>query len=351
MTTMRDRVAALFVAPAGDIARPEAAIGAELELIPVRHATNARVGIETTGDGPGTAAAFRAAAGANGWTETLDSYGAPSWQTSGGGRVSYEPGGQIEISSPVFGDAAALARFLCDTVSAARAAAAGRDITLLAVGVDPYNDVDTVPRVLAAPRYERMERYFDAIGPAGVRMMRQTASLQINVELGEVPFMRWRLLNALAPYLTAAFASSRQYAGADTGFASYRAQLWRTLDPSRTGMPYDEHDPVGAYTRFAEGAGRMLDDDAQHLTTLFPEVRPRGYYELRSLDSMEPARAKDALALVSALLSSRDITSEALAVTGLPDASLLERAAREGYADATLAERFDRLERLAAGVA
>ncbi|HEV2641204.1 MAG TPA: glutamate-cysteine ligase family protein [Candidatus Elarobacter sp.] len=348
MTTLDERVAALFVAPAGRTARPAAAIGAELELIPIRRATHSVVGIETSRDGAGTADVLRTVAHALQWTETPDAYGAPSWHLPVGGRISYEPGGQLEISSPVCDDAASLARFLCETVSAVRDAAAESGLELLALGVDPYNEMGAVPRVLFAPRYERMERYFDAIGPSGVRMMRQTASLQINVELGDVPLLRWRLLNALAPYLTAAFASSRRYAGADSGYASYRAHLWQTLDPSRTGLPYDERDPIGAYARFAEHAGRILDDDAAHLTTLFPEVRPRGYFELRSLDSMEPARAKDALALVAALLSSDDVTSEALVVTGAPDASLLPRAAREGYADPKLAKVFERLERLAA---
>jgi glutamate--cysteine ligase len=348
MTTLRERVAALF-APSPDApARSAHAIGAELELIPVRRSTRRRVLIDDTREEPGTATLLRVAARAHGWIEALDAYGAPSWVLPRGGRITYEPGGQIEISSPVFDDANALARFLRDIVCITRDAAAEGDVVLLAVGVDPFNGIESVPRVLHAPRYDRMERHFDSIGPAGAQMMRQTASLQVNVELGATPMLRWRFLNALAPYLVAAFASSRTYAGADTGFASYRAQLWRTLDPSRTGIPYDARDPVGAYTAFAEHAGRMLDDDAAHLTTLFPEVRPRRYFELRSIDSVEPSRAADALMLVSALLSSDEITAEALALTGEPDAALLERAALEGYADPSLAAGIDALERLAA---
>jgi glutamate--cysteine ligase len=224
-------------------------------------------------------------------------------------------------------------------VDALRTAGDAHGIDLLACGVDPFNRIQDVPLVLHAPRYERMTAYFERVGPAGVQMMRQTASLQLNVELGPEPLERWRLLNALAPYLTAAFANSRSYAGKDTGCASYRAHLWQVLDPSRTGLAYDAEDPVGAYARFAERAGRILDDDAAHLTTLFPEVRPRGYFEIRSLDAMELDDVERAIALVHALLERPGASIAALAITGEPDPSLLPMAAREGCENAVLASR------------
>ena len=40
------------------------------------------------------------------------------------------------------------------------------------------------PRALHSPRYDAMEAHFDAFGPAGRTMMRQTAAIQVNVDLG-----------------------------------------------------------------------------------------------------------------------------------------------------------------------
>lgn len=335
----------------GDGARPAGAIGAELELIPVYATTGHRALLEPDANGTGTIGMIRAAATRAGWSQSVDAYGAPAWTIGGArggaGRISYEPGGQIEISSPVCDAPTELIEWLRHVVATLRAAGDADGIDLLACGVDPFNRIQDVPLVLHAPRYERMTTYFERIGPSGVQMMRQTASLQLNVELGPDPLERWRLLNALAPYLTAAFANSRAYAGKDTGCASYRAHLWQALDASRTGLAYDARDPIGAYVRFAERAGRILDDDAAHLTTLFPEVRPRGYFEIRSLDAMELDDAARAITLVHALLERPGATDAALAIVGEPDASLLPVAARDGCESALLASRVRSLMSLA----
>ena len=140
-------------------------------------------------------------------------------------------------------------------------------------------------------------------------MMRQTAALQINVERGPEPLSRWLLLNSITPAVVALFSNSTSYAGKRVNHASYRAHLWRTLDDSRTGIAYDESDPVARYLNFALDAYAMrsgnrtqpyetfrewmrrpdvgLDDWYFHLTTLFPEVRPKEYFELRSADTIE----------------------------------------------------------------
>ncbi len=332
---------------AGPSAQPDGSLGAELELIPVRQKSRERVGIGASRTGLGTADVAREVARTKAWREETDPYGAPSWLTPGGGRLCYEPGGQLEICSPVFQSANELGSYLIDTVASFRDVANGAGIDLLACGVDPYNDLDDVPAQLHAPRYDAMARHFNAIGPSGARMMRQTASLQLSVELGPDAIGRWTLLNALAPYVVAAFANSRRYAGADTGYASYRARLWRTLDVTRTGIPFDASDPTGAYTAFARDAERILTDDAAHLTTLFPEVRPRHYFELRSMDAMEPDSAAHAIRFVSALIHDPDIAAEALAVAGAPDISLLERASVLGRQDALLHNRLCVLESLA----
>ena len=331
---MRALVEALFLPSHPE--NPDGSMGAELELIPVRDRSHRRVMIDRNNEGPGSADIIRDAGASRGWREEVDAYGAPSWVMPDGGHVFYEPGGQIEISSPVFPSAAALEKFLRNVVYAIRSSAHAADVAFLSSGVDPYNSLETIPLELHAPRYEAMTRYFDSIGASGARMMRQTASLQVSVELGAHPLERWKLLNSLAPYLVAAYANSPDYEGSPTGYASYRAQLWQTLDRTRTGLPFDARDPVGAYARFAEGAGRILDDDATHLTTLFPEIRPRGYFEIRSMDAMEPDRVGEALQFLSRLIHDDDVAAEAQELVGDPNASLLPRAAEFGRSDATL---------------
>jgi glutamate--cysteine ligase len=344
--SLRSRVESLFQRSASP--RPDGSIGAELELIPIRDRSHNRVGILAGGDGPGSADIARDVARVRHWSELTDEYGAPNWMMPDGGRLSYEPGGQLEIISPVLASATDLASFLRDTVSALRDAARSAGVQLLAIGVDPYNRVESVALELHAPRYDAMTAYLNSIGPSGARMMRQTASLHLSVELGPNPLDRWALLNSLAPYLVALYANSSVYAGRPTGYASYRSHLWQTLDPTRTGLPYDAVDPIGAYARFANNAGRILDDDRAHLTTLFPEVRPRGYFEIRSMDSMEPERIESALLFISALIRNSDTANAARAIIGAPDAALLARAAEHGRADSMINARLEALEHLAA---
>ena len=79
-----------------------------------------------------------------------------------------------------------------------------------------------------------------------------------------------------------------------------------------------------AYTRFALDAGDMSRSERMaayrsfgewasdgqwteaawndHLTTLFPEVRPRGHLEVRSIDALEPAMLGAPLILLAGLI-------------------------------------------------
>jgi glutamate--cysteine ligase len=234
-----------------------------------------------------------------------------------------------------------------------RATMSTSGIELLARGVDPFNAIDAVPLQLQRERYAGMTRYFDSIGPSGVQMMRQTAALQINLERGEDPKSRWRLLNGLAPIIVALFANSRQYAGKATQWASYRAHLWRTLDPSRTGIIYDEAAPAERYLAFALNAVAMRGDGPEyrafreligdpatsredwlfHLSTLFPEVRPKEFFELRSADVIEPDALAAPVVFVTSLVYDDEAAHRASELIPSPSEKLLERAGRLGMAD------------------
>jgi glutamate--cysteine ligase len=240
-------------------------------------------------------------------------------------------------------------------------------IELLARGVDPFNAIDAVPLQLQRERYAGMTRYFDSIGPAGVQMMRQTAALQINLERGEDPKSRWRLLNSLAPIVVALFANSKQYARKPTGWASYRAQLWKTLDPSRTGIIYGEAGYVERYLTFALDAIAMRgggpdyrafrewirepatnrDDWLFHLSTLFPEVRPKEFFELRSADTIEPDALAAPVVFITGLVYDAECARRAAELIGAPSDKLLERAGRLGLADPEIRRITSRLVVLA----
>jgi glutamate--cysteine ligase len=351
---LRDFIARRAFTPSSRAAAQR--LGAEIEFVAVRDSTGLVAPLEAP-DGLSILEAVRSAGRRHRWTEGRSTKGAPWFRLPSGGRVTFEPGGQVEYASPPRTTATHLLNDLIATASTLREACGAADIRLLDCGLDPINGPERAPLQVRASRYRRMDAYFARIGPAGARMMRQTASLQVGVDIGADPFGRWRLLNALAPILTAVFANSRRYAGDDTGCASYRAETWRRTDPSRTGVLSDV-DPVGAYLDFALRAPAILlgDDDEparpfeawvgaidgtahweKHLGTLFPEVRPRGYFEVRSIDAVPEAQWPGVIALLAGLTYDADAASDAAEIVGEPDADLLERAGRLALGDPMLA--------------
>jgi glutamate--cysteine ligase len=280
----------------------------------------------------------------------------PRFVAPSGGALTFEPGGQLEYASATHVSVDAVLRELRTVHDTLVARCADQGITLRAIGIDADNGPADVPLQIDAERYRRMNAYFASIGPAGARMMRQTASLQVclgGVDVAE----RWSMANGIAPWLVAIFANSQRYAGRESGYASYRAETWRGVDPLRTGLVVGD-DAVAAYTAFALGAPAFLagnegtapipfaelsdeqaTDDAlaTHLSTLFPEVRPRGYLELRSADAIDVEHHAAALTLVTGLLADDVSARAALEIVGEPSSALLRTAGRSGLADQDLA--------------
>ncbi|MFT7487078.1 MAG: glutamate--cysteine ligase, partial [Candidatus Paceibacteria bacterium] len=246
----------------------------------------------------------------------------PVYTLENGGRITFEPGAQVEHSTAVH-DTAASAMDDVDHVASELAAILGTvDGQLASVGLDLWTDRSLVEQQLRADRYNCMAAYLDSRSQEGRVMMRHTGSFQINLDLGEkgVAAERWRLSNLLTPVALASFACSPE-----DGWASRRAKAWQGLDPTRTGFPAcllagERTDPGECYAELALKADVLMFHDPQsgksfpgtpgfrfvdwleqghpqvgfpgieqlnaHLTTLFPEVRLRGFLEIRSTDAV-----------------------------------------------------------------
>lgn len=355
----------LFVPECDDRRR----IGMEIEMLPMLAESALPCPLER-GEGTRSTLGFlRPYATARGWREQRSSKGAPYFTLPNGWTLTFEPGGQLELCTTPSGSVSAVARQASETLSRLRSAASDVGIELLSIGIDPVNDITSVPLQLKSPRYVAMTRYFDSIGPNGVRMMRQTAATQVSVDAGSAPEARWRLLSDVTPYLTAMFANSARYAGVESGFQSFRAQCWRSLDASRTGVPHPELAPCEAYTRFALDALDMTRTDERggyrpfgdwvlegqgeaehwenHLTTLFPEVRPRGHLEVRSVDALPPEEIIAPAVLIAGLTYDVGAAAEARRLVPTVDENMLNRAARCGLSDPEIASLASELAQIA----
>ena len=349
--SLRDEIHGASFSPQTD---PVNRVGAEVEFLVFDEASRLPLPLRGRGGLIGT---LRQLSPRVGWTEFAGYDGTPRFDVAGQGTISFEPGGQLEISTVPCQSASALVRMLHGIVAPLKNLLADRGATLLAAGIDPYNDADRIPLQLRVERYERMTRYFDEIGPFGARMMRQTAAIQVSLDRGAFPAARWRLLNDLAPYLIAMFANSPHHDGVETGDRSFRAHCWRMLDATRTGVAVSDEDDAAAYTRFALGANDMMatasgeshqpfsaslraDFGRQrwetHLTTLFPEVRPRGHFEVRSCDAIEPALYAAPIVLLVGLAYDSHSAKEA-ALLAAESRALLRVAGERGLRDVAIA--------------
>ncbi len=357
MTTLphltEDLARVAFAGAAGNSPRLQR-IGAEVELIPVEALTGSRCAIEDEGV-TSTLPLVRRFGARQGWREGTTAKDTPCFAIPGGGAVTFEPGGQLEYSSPPCFTGSSLLANLRSVVLPLQVAAAGEGIDLLPGGIDPFNSIDSAPLLIRAKRYQLMADYFATLSPAGAQMMRQTASFQVNLDFPDQPWLAWRVLNAMAPYVSAILANSPLYQRRPTGFQSTRAAVWRGVDPRRTGMAYDRADPIEAYRRFALDAPVMLfpmvdgryrtfaewlecadpsqEDWHEHLSTLFPEVRPRGHLELRSADTVPPQWFAAPVVLLAGIVYNSKALHAADALLGSPDPDLLDRAARWGLHD------------------
>ncbi|MFZ5982995.1 MAG: glutamate-cysteine ligase family protein [Acidobacteriota bacterium] len=239
---------------------------------------------------------------------------------SGGGMLGLEPGGQVEIASPPSARMTTLHRFLARTCREVDGAARQMGFRLAPWGLSPYAEAEDVPDVPKA-RYALLKDHLERAGTRGRRMMKLTASTQICLDYLDEEDMG-RMVSAvtpLLPYVVAYTANSPVYRGRRSRWVSQRPWIWRGTDVLRTGLPGFLFDAPVTYRqwvryglsrpglflirdgRYLPGDGRTFGDWMKHgapggalrvsdwlvhWSTLFPEVRIRGYLEIRTVDSL-----------------------------------------------------------------
>lgn len=252
-------------------------------------------------------------------------------------RITFEPGGQLEISAPPSPNGPDAIDLAARDVMEVTARLAEAEMRCVALGLDATTSRS---RVLDDPRYQAMEQYFVARGSAGATMMCATASMQVNVGFSDEPHIQWELAHDLAPILGAIFAHSPLVAGRPSGWQSARLAVWAALDPPRTRAVAHGADARNDWVRYALDAPLMfirdghsctvpasaitmrdwlerghpagaatVDDITYHLTTLFPPVRPRGWLELRVLDALPHPWWQVAAAITITALTNPEVGS------------------------------------------
>jgi len=239
-----------------------------------------------------------------------------------GGSISLEPGGQLELSGAPLKTIHETEQELRQHLSEVGGVARQLGIGFIGLGFSPKWTLEELP-LMPKERYRIMARYMPTRGTRGLDMMFRTATVQVNMDFGNEADMvrKLRVALALQPVATALFANSPFTEGKPNGFQSFRAEVWRDTDPDRTGqLPFAFEDGMGferyvdyaldvpmyfvyrdkryidvagsSFRGFLAGKLEALpgvkptpEDWADHLTTLFPEVRLKKFLEMRGADA------------------------------------------------------------------
>jgi glutamate--cysteine ligase len=171
-------------------------------------------------------------------------------------------------------------------------------------------------------------------------MMLRTCTVQVNLDFGDEADMveKLRVSLALQPLATALFANSPFCEGKPSGYLSLRGRVWTDTDPDRTGIPAVAFEQGFGFERFAAFVldvpmyfimreGRWIDaagvpfraflegraeklaghtatmgDFADHVTTVFTDVRLKRFLEMRGADAGSEAMLMAKPALWTGLL-------------------------------------------------
>src|SRR3954452_22010946 len=242
---------------------------------------------------------------------------------TGGGAISLEPGGQFELSGAPLETIHQTASELTAHLAQLREIARPLGIGFLGLGMSPKWTRAETP-MMPKSRYRIMTDYMPKVGRYGLDMMYRTCTVQTNLDFSSEADMvkKLRVSVALQPVATALFANSPFTEGAPNGFLSFRSEIWRDTDNQRAGMlPWAFEDGMG-FERWVDYAldvpmyfikrgdkyidvsgksfkdffaGKLdalpgerptISDWANHLSTIFPEVRLKRYLEMRGADGV-----------------------------------------------------------------
>jgi glutamate--cysteine ligase len=243
------------------------------------------------------------------------------FDVTGGGAISLEPGGQFELSGAPLETVHQTCSELMAHLAQVKEIARPLGIGFLGLGMTPTwsrAEIPTMPK----GRYRIMTAYMPKVGSHGLDMMYRTCTVQTNLDYSSESDMvkKLRVSLALQPVATALFANSPFTAGQPNGFLSFRSEIWRDTDRDRTGMLPWAFEPGMGFERYVDyalevpmyfvkrgeryidvagrsfrelmagklpgmpGERATLSDWANHLSTIFPEVRLKRYLEMRGAD-------------------------------------------------------------------
>lgn len=233
-----------------------------------------------------------------------------------GHTITLEPGGQIEVSLGAFTSLEEIENAYLEVLNDIKSKMLPSQ-RLVSLGYHPKSKIDDLP-LLPKERYHFMYTYFNDRGNYCHNMMKGTASTQVSIDYKDEADYRKknRVAQFLAPILASLFDSTPIFEGDIYKGNNCRVDIWNHTDINRSKYIKGSFDPEFGFRNYAnyllnlppvilksDGAyyftkGEPLysllsqfplkfKDDFEHIQSMvFPDVRLKGFLEIRMADAM-----------------------------------------------------------------
>src|SRR4029450_1656749 len=145
--------------------------------------------------------------------------------------ITCEPGGQVELSGEPYRTLHETRDELATHVRELSEIGSELGIAFLGLGMQPVSTLDEIEWV-PKQRYAIMRDYMLRVGSMGHRMMKQTATVQANIDYADErdAMRKLRIGMATAPIVNAIFANSCISEGGANGQLGFRGHVWTAAD-------------------------------------------------------------------------------------------------------------------------
>lgn len=249
------------------------------------------------------------------WKLISQENGYPLGIEKDGSTITFEPGGQMEISLKPLAEVSEIKKAYDEIIEDIYSEMTPNQM-LVSIGYHPKTKIAQLP-ILPKNRYQMMFDYFKTHGAKSHNMMKGTAATQVSIDYSsEEDFVKkYRVAHFIAPVLASIFDSSPIFEGEVYDKENARIAIWEETDPPRSKLvpgvlstkfdfrSYSEYlldvppifiikDGVEIYTK--EETLRMLlakyqftEKELEHiLSMVFPDVRVKKFIEIRMADAL-----------------------------------------------------------------
>ncbi|MBS4534512.1 glutamate--cysteine ligase [Clostridium sp. D2Q-14] len=231
-------------------------------------------------------------------------------------NITLEPGAQFEVSINPKQTIIELEKIYIDFLKEIVPILEKKEQYMISMGYHPVSKIENIP-FIPKERYKYMSQYFSDKGEYAHNMMKGTASIQIAIDYSDEEDCRkkFRLANLLSPILSLIFDNSPIFEGNIYPNNILRTDIWNKCDDDRSKIVPKSLDNEFSCSDYAEyilntppilimknnefnfvgdklvkdvfDPDEFTDKELEHiLTMVFPDVRLKGFIEIRMMDAV-----------------------------------------------------------------